>query len=256
MIDVMIMKRAGLTSLSNLHIIVLFHPDCNYLFKYVGREMMCITEQTQSLAQEQCGSRKRHRAINLALNKTLTYDVLWRLKRPGTICSNHMKSCYNLIGHAQASIAMQRNGVPKAQIDCLFSTLQGSIQQVRTGYGDSAIFYGGDKWLIPLHGIGQGNGAGPAIWAVMNTPLLNILQKRIWLLLHQSHFSIFLSVAGYAFINDTDLVESYYHSTVEIIISNLKASLDTWEGTLNATCSAVVSEKTFWYLIDFKGEQG
>ncbi len=29
--------------------------------------------------------------------------------------------------------------------------------------------------MAPMHGIGQGNGAGPVIWAVLNTPLLNLL---------------------------------------------------------------------------------
>jgi hypothetical protein len=55
--------------------------------------------------------------IDLAVNKALTYDLLRQVKRPGTICSNDARSCYNLIGHSQASIAMQRNGVPKPVVD-------------------------------------------------------------------------------------------------------------------------------------------
>jgi hypothetical protein len=38
---------------------------------------------------------------------------------------------------------MQWNGVPKSAIDCLFSTLQNAIHQVRMGYGDSTSHYGG-----------------------------------------------------------------------------------------------------------------
>jgi hypothetical protein len=37
---------------------------------------MTIAEQAQSLAPEQYGSHKAHRAINLATNKTLTNDIL------------------------------------------------------------------------------------------------------------------------------------------------------------------------------------
>jgi hypothetical protein len=96
---------------------------------------MRIAEKTHSLAPEQYGSRRGHRAIDLAVNKALTYDLLRQLKRPGAICSNDARSCYDLIGHSQASIAMQRNGVPKTAIDCLFSTLQDVTHQVRTGFG-------------------------------------------------------------------------------------------------------------------------
>jgi len=73
---------------------------------------------------------------------------------------------------------MQRIGVPKAAVDCLFSTLQHDTHQVRTGFWDSTTYYGGSCWLIPLHGIGRGNGAGPAIWAVVSTPHLNILRRK------------------------------------------------------------------------------
>jgi hypothetical protein len=144
----------------------------------VGREMMKVAERTKSLAPEQYGSRKRHKAIDLAVNKALTFDILRQMKRTGAICSNDAKSCYDLIGHTQASLSMQRVGVPKSIINCLFTTLQDAMHQVRTGFGDSKESYGGSVWLIPIHGIGQGNGAGPAIWAVVNTPLLKVLREK------------------------------------------------------------------------------
>jgi hypothetical protein len=73
---VMIMKKAGYTHLSGLRTIVIFPVDCNFAFKHIGRSMMQVAEQTKALAQEQYGSRKGHRAINLATNKSLTNDLL------------------------------------------------------------------------------------------------------------------------------------------------------------------------------------
>lgn len=140
--------------------------------------MMRIAEKTKSLATEQYGSRRQHKAIDLAVNKALTFDILRQLKRPAAICSNDAKSCYDLIGHTQAAISMQRVGVPKNFINCLFTTLQEAVHQVRTGYGDSKKHYGGKVWLVPIHRIGQGNGAGPAIWAIVSTPLLNVLRDK------------------------------------------------------------------------------
>jgi hypothetical protein len=137
MIDVMILEKAGLTALSNLRTIVLFHPDCNYAFKHVGREMMMLAEKAGSLAPEQYGSRKRRQAINLAVNKTLVNDILRQLKRPEGVCSNDAKSCYDLIGHTQASMTMQRQGVPKAAVDCIFTVW---LRQANSVPGGTKIF--------------------------------------------------------------------------------------------------------------------
>jgi len=69
-------------------------------------------------------------------------------------------------------------GAPRAYVDCLFTTLQEGIHRVCTGYGDSTSFYGGRALLIPIHGIYQGNGACPAIWAVLSSPLLDIMRTK------------------------------------------------------------------------------
>jgi hypothetical protein len=129
-------------------------------------------EHHNAIAREQYGSRKRHRAIDLAVNKVLTNDILCQAKQVGAICSNDAKACYDLIGHSQASLCMQRQGVPKTAVQCLFMTLQEATHCVRTAYGDSDLTYGGPGWVKPMHGIGQGNGGGPPIWAVISLTLL------------------------------------------------------------------------------------
>lgn len=72
--------------------------------------MIKIVESFNSLTPEQYGSRRNHQAIDLAVNKALTYDLLCQLKRPGAICTNDATSCYDIIGNSQASMTMQRNG--------------------------------------------------------------------------------------------------------------------------------------------------
>jgi hypothetical protein len=86
---------------NSLRTICLFEDDANYCFKHIGREMMKNAERHSSLAKEQYGSRKRHRAIDLAVNKVLTNDILQQGKLIGAICSIDAKACYDLIGHAR-----------------------------------------------------------------------------------------------------------------------------------------------------------
>jgi len=249
----MILKRSGVTDLAGLRTIVLFLVDCNFAFKHVGRAMMQVAETTNLLAPEQFGSRKGHKAIDLAVSKVLTFDILRQLKCPGAICSNDAKSCYDLIGHTQAAISMQRVGVPKSIIRCLFSTLQNAVHRVRTGYGDSSESYGGQVWLLPLHGIGQGNRAGPAIWAVVSTPLLNVLRAKGFGCEIVSPLSgSFHKFVGYAFIDDTDIIQSLLLENEQQAMLILQAAIDSWEHSLKTMCGAIVPEKSAWWLVSFR----
>jgi hypothetical protein len=71
----MIAKKSNLTDIDNLRTICLFEVDANYCFKHIGRAMMKNAEHHGTIAKEQYGSRKRHRAIDLAVNKVLTNDI-------------------------------------------------------------------------------------------------------------------------------------------------------------------------------------
>jgi hypothetical protein len=57
----------------------------------------------------------------------------------------------------------------------MFESIQKLEHHVRTIYGESH-----DKFVqhdpIPLQGVGQGNGAGPQIWALVSTLVLNMLR--------------------------------------------------------------------------------
>lgn len=246
------MKKSGVTDLSGHRTIVLFPVDCNFAFKHVGREMIKVVEITGSLAPEQYGSRKRHKAIDLAVNKAITFDILRQLERSGAICSNDAELCYDLIGHTPASLSMQRVGVPKNIINCLFSTLQEAIHKVRTDFGDSKAHYGGPVWLVPIHGIGQGNGAGPAIWAVVSTPLLNVLRESgIGCEILCPISSKFFKFVGYAFVDDTDVIQSVLSETPAQAIAKLQEAIDTWEFSLKDTCGALAPEKKVWWLVSF-----
>jgi hypothetical protein len=97
-----------------------------------------------------------------------------------------------------------------------------------------------------MHGIGQGNGAEPAIWAVVSTPLLNILQRKGFGCEFIAPISRYrLCFSGYSFVDDNDLIQSLLAATSYLeIVDLLQRSTDTWEGTLKATGGAIVPEKT------------
>jgi hypothetical protein len=108
---------------------------------------------------------------------------------------------------SQASLSMQRVGVPRFAVDYMFSTLQLARHQVRTAFGDSTGSFGGPPFSKPIHGIGQGNGSGPAILAAVSSPLLDRLRASgVGAEFICSLSALSTSFISYAFVDDSDLV--------------------------------------------------
>ena len=101
---------------------------------------------------------------------------------------------------------------------------------VRTIYGDSETGYGGTLWVVPAHGLGQGNGAGPTIWAVVSTPLLNQMRKRGFGFFYLTCISNDeLHFVGYSFVDDTDTIQSEQDTQDPTTVAKrMQSGMDTW----------------------------
>jgi hypothetical protein len=111
--------------------------------KYIGRHMMKDGEEYKQLAWEQYGSREGKNAIEQALNKVLSFDLIQHARVDAAMCYNDAKSCYDRIVHSIASIIMQQQNVPASACICVFTMLQNLHHTVMTIYGDSKSGYGG-----------------------------------------------------------------------------------------------------------------
>ena len=264
-LNVMLEKKPGVAKVSKLRTILLYEADYNQNNKALGRTMMAYAERQQLLAPEQYGSRKHHSAVYQGLNKVLTFDLFRQQRQPGALCSNDAKSCYDRIGHTAAGLAMRRCGIPISFVEASLRPIQELRHYIRTTYGDSAIFFAADGQELPIQGIGQGNGGGPAIWAVVSTPIFNAMRQR--------GYGIFLRLpltgdkylfVGYAFVDDTDLVvnlPSLHHDEshadrVARVAARMQESVTFWEAALRASGGALVPQKCHWYLLDFRWYNG
>ena len=175
-VESMLLKKPDNLTPEKLRRISLLHTYFNFNNKTIGRKAIQNGEKLGYLADEQAGSRKRLSAEKHALNKRLLLDILRVTKRPGILCANDAKSCYDRILHFAIYVSMRRAGVPKSAISCMLGILKGMRHKIRTAFGDSEETYGGEE-DADQHGASQGNGAGPAIWALVSSPLLEILRK-------------------------------------------------------------------------------
>ena len=104
---------------------------------------------------------------------------------------------------------MQRAGAPRTAVESMFGTIRQLQHAVRTSFGDSEETFGGEDWRIlnPLHGVGQGNGAGPAIWAVISSVLFDYIRDKGYGMHLRSPLSkLALNLAGLSFVDDTDSI--------------------------------------------------
>ena len=94
---VMIKNKINLNNITALCSVVLTKADFNFNNKVLGRRTIQRAEMLKDLAPEQYGSRSNKSAIEQALHKTFTYDIIRQTRRPGAMCSNDAKSCYDSV---------------------------------------------------------------------------------------------------------------------------------------------------------------
>ena len=84
-VNVMIHKKNKSDKVTDLRTIVLTEADFNFNNKILGKRTLEQAETYNALAKEQYGSRKGKSAIDHAIHKRLTYDIIRLFKRPGAL---------------------------------------------------------------------------------------------------------------------------------------------------------------------------
>jgi hypothetical protein len=153
---------------------------------------------------------------------------------------------------------MQKWGMQKPPIRMMLHTIQHLKHYVCTVFGKSDSFFDASTiHPVAIQGIGQGNGAGPQIWAAVSTLLLDILRYQ-----HMGGYFMSpitcqtLHLVGYAYVDDTDIITTecgldYVHTA-----TRMQECIDTWEGIIQATGGQLEPSKTYWYLINFTWNKG
>ena len=124
MADCSIPKKEDVLRIEKMRTICLMDSQYNMNNKWYGREFMTHNETLGTIPEEQSGSRKGHRADEVALKKVLAMDLLRQFRRAGFLCSNDAIQCYDRIVHNVAVLSMLRLGADKKALQSLFGQLQ------------------------------------------------------------------------------------------------------------------------------------
>jgi len=144
-------------------------------------------------------------------------------------------------------------GATLAMVSSMVQMLHGMHHSTRTAFGDSRISQGRREWGEPITGIGQGNGVGPQIWVAVSSPLFDIMRSEgFFALLVGAILGHSRKLAGFAFIDDTNLIVMDIEQNGVAVTRKMQAAVAEWEALLSSTGGALVPEKCFWYMVNFE----
>lgn len=206
--NLMILKKEGIADIDRLGTIVLFEADYNHNNKFLGRTMMQHCGRHSFLAKDQYLVPGK-KCIDHVINQRLTFDIVWQQKTSMAMGSVDLSSCYDRVVHAPAYLTMRGFGIPGRPIQSMFDTYQNTKFYSKSVHGKSKVTFSGveDGFQAKPQGMGQGNGAGPPVWAVVSSRMFQILKKRYlvasfsWPISRKE-----LELCGFAFVDDSDII--------------------------------------------------
>uniref|UniRef100_A0A7S4HJR3 Uncharacterized protein n=1 Tax=Odontella aurita TaxID=265563 RepID=A0A7S4HJR3_9STRA len=158
-----------------------------------------------------------------------------------------------------ATLASLQHGKAEAPIKCIFTTLQDMQAQTRTAFGESTSKHRGNLWAVllrpPLQGLGQGNGAGPQLWAVMSIPILEALREcGFGAKFHLAATNTEFHLVGFAFVDDTNQIKVTASNGITIadVRERAQAGLYGFVGSICARGRDMQPGKMGCYLLDFR----
>ena len=157
-------------------------------------------------------------------------------------------------------MTMRRLGIPINVAKSVITGLMDMVCRIRTAHGDSKRSYSAKDLNEFLHGIGQGNGYGPAIWAAISSILFKILQD----LGYGTNIIApitkdLLNLVAISFVDDTDSITlGAPNESWDELIHRAQKGLDMWECLIRTTGGAIEPAKSFWVginpIVNDKGE--
>ena len=257
--DVMILKKEGITDIERLRTIVLMEADFNHNNKFFGRQMMHHGVLNDLLAKEQY-SIPGKKCIDHVINRRLLFDLIRYQKTSASMASVDLKSCYDRISHAPAYLAMRGFGMPHEPIYSMFNTIQQMKHRNKTVHGVSDCSFGGkqDKFIAKPNGVCQGNGAGPAVWAVVSSKMFQVLHAQgLASKLIRPVSKQTLELCGFAFVDDSDIiaVSNNMNNPTKSLL-DIQKVLDKWEAVAKSTGGAIEPSKCWSYLMYFEWNKG
>jgi len=145
-LTVMLEKIEGNIKVSKLREILLMEADFNQMNKLLfEHRMIKQSEKEKRIPDEAYGSRASLNTILVAVNRRLVIDIFKQKRTYGAIAGVDAVQCYHRIVHSLSILLCQKEGAPMSSLLMMFGIIQRMTYYIRTTFGDSKGFYGGNK---------------------------------------------------------------------------------------------------------------
>ena len=259
-VQTMIEKEPGAPWIHRLRIIELFDAQANAGFQiFVGRRMMRHAVAENLLCEESFGSTPGKMAVSALMQKTLAIDQLRIERRAGGLFDCDASGCYDRILPPLASVHLQSLGVQQSIGTFLARLMFQAKRHVRTKHGVSTINISTTKQSV-LHGIGQGNGGGPAIWISHLTVMFAALSAVCTgFVLNCVQSILNVTTVGTGYVDDVTLGVTLHREqkqTETSVFKLIKFMGQLWEQLLFITGGRLELSKCYWVPIVWIWKKG
>ena len=259
-VQTMLEKEPGAPWIHRLRIIELFDAQANAGFQiFVGRRMMRQAVDKNLLSAESFGSTPGKMAVSAILQKTVSMDQLRIERRAGGLFDCDATGCYDRILPPVASVHLRALGLAHSIGTFLSRLMYKAKRYARTG-GEVSKKNIATKRNAVLHGIGQGNGGGPAMWIAHLTIMFAALSSVCvgFVMTCVTNIKKVTSV-GTGYVDDVTLGLSLprdEQQTEHMVHKKIKQMSQLWERLLYITGGKLELSKCFWIPIAWKWKKG
>jgi hypothetical protein len=254
-VTTMLEKETGHPKLHRLRVIHLLEADLNLLIKIlIARRFVWHCEDHKAFGEAQAGSRPGRSAIDVVLQKELTYDLSARTLFNVAMMENDATACFDRMIPSMVMISLRAYGVPEEIVTLMGKTLEKMRYRIKTKIGISKRYYQHSE-EIEIYGTGQGSTGSPCFWLLISIILFNIML----MIAHGLFFTDPQKVETLkrtmeAFVDDTDVAvndaETPY--TAQELAQVLQIDAQHWEKLLFTSGGKLELTKCFFYLMYWK----
>ena len=212
---------------------------------------MGVLEEIWDVPEEHFSNRGST-AVDAKFDTTLMIDICRQSRIPMILGSVDAAQCYDRVLHlfiVLMLLALLRNYLCALVYLCPMQLMKFFI---RSGFGDSAAYYGGLASIFAWMGLGQGSRGAPDGWLMVSSPMFNILRKERMCaevenpITHEKTSSV-----GCAFVDDATMyVYKKELDTAEKVYKEAEEHMSAWATLLRVTGGCPKSKKIFWYCIE------
>ena len=252
-LTVMLEKVAGVALVNKLRAILLMEADFNMHNKLIFGSRMLDQARKNGIIPEEHFVEKQSTAEDGKFVNVLLADVSRQRRTRMSSISADASNCYDRIHHAIMALVFLSLGVGLGPIRNMLYSIQLMKFFLRTGWGESTRYIGGDVLKI-LHGLCQGNGAAPAAWLVLSAIIIRLYKRRgLGISIRSPLSNTLLELMGVVYVDDTDLLlmepDCHVHGD---LWRQSREACETWGGLLIATGGMLKPEKCHYYMWDHR----